>query len=94
MKQFLFFTAIIFTSLSVSAQLKNHKKEKITGTYSTYSAIIDSTGKEIKNPQRIEAMKAMIQYINNNWLESSNIYRSEHIHTSINYTNKKTLNNI
>lgn len=94
MKQLFFIIAAIITTTTAAAQSKQHKKEKINGTYNTYTSIIID-GKEYKQPERIQAIRCMIQYLNNNWLETSNIYRSEHVHTSLNYSsNKKTFNNV
>lgn len=88
MKQIALTAALILIFSACSAQMKHYKSERHTGTFSTYSAII-MDGKEVKNPERLQAIRCMIQYLNNNWLESSNIYRAEHVHTSINYSIKK-----
>ena len=93
MKQTILTTALILIFSACSAQMKHYKKERHTGSYTTYSAIIID-GKEVKNPERLQAIRCMIQYLNNNWMESSNIYRAEHVHTSINYSTKKTFQKI
>jgi len=59
--------------------------EKLPKQYSKYSGNIDINGKEIKNPTQFDAVRTMIQYLNRNWWDSSNVYRPEHAHTSINY---------
>lgn len=94
MKQIFIFIAIFLISQPAAAQKNKHKKDKLNGTFNTYTSIIIDN-KEEKNPTRLQAIQCMINYLNNNWLETSNIYRSEHIHTTININLKKiTLNNI
>ena len=94
MKQITLITALFIASLTSAAQSNKHGKKVISGTFNTYTSII-MDGKEIKNPTRLEAIKCMIGYLNNNWLYTSNVYRAKHIHTSINYSPKKNyLNNI
>jgi len=53
--------------------------------YDKYSAILDSNGKTIRNPTELQSMRNMIQYLNNNWWDTSNVYRPEHAHTVYNY---------
>lgn len=90
MKHFFIFIAIFLISQPAAAQKNKHKKDKLNGTFNTYTSIIIDN-KEEKNPTRLQAIQCMINYLNNNWLEISNVYRPEHIHTTINFDTKKTI---
>lgn len=59
--------------------------KKIAVPYSKYSGIVDQSGKTIRNPTELQAVRNMIQYLNNNWWDKSNVYRPEHAHTVFNY---------
>jgi hypothetical protein len=61
--------------------------KKLPGTYKKYSSIIDEKGKTINNPTQLQAIRTMIQYLNNN-TPDSNVYRPEHAHTSVVYKPK------
>lgn len=66
----------------------NPKKKRIKNNYGKYSGIVDDKGKAIDNPTVEQSMKTMIQYMKNNTPES-NVYRPEHIHTSLVYDKKR-----
>lgn len=93
MKKATLLLLIIITGLTSSAQLsvKKYKKEINKGSYTLYTSIIIE-GKEIKNPTINQSIKCMIDYLNNNWIDS-NVYRAQFIHLSINYK-KSNSNNI
>lgn len=66
--------------------------KNISTQYSKYSGIVDENGKSVDNPTVGQSMKNMVQYLKNNTPES-NVYRPEHIHTSILYNKKKPISN-
>ena len=59
--------------------------KRLNSQYGKYSGLVDIEGKTIKKPTELDAIRTMVQYLKNNWLGQSNVYRPEHIHTSLNY---------
>ncbi len=65
-------------------KVKLKMEKKIVTPYGKYSGIAGQEGK----PSELEAIKANVEYMKHN-SPSSNIYRPENQHISINYSRKK-----
>lgn len=75
--------------------LKSSLNQPINNNYGKYNGIVNEQGKFIDNPTQLEAIRNMINYMQNNQSdqapEPSNIYRPEFMHHSINLNLDKNL---
>lgn len=76
-------------------QKGGYLKNTVDNNYGKYNGIVNEEGKFIDNPTQLEAIKTMINYMQNNQSDQapapSNVYRPEFMHHSINLNLDKNL---